>query len=238
MTTKQPIGTTNAAPLPPDFMLPDPPFRPDMQRRRQLSRMTSALQAHFGDDNKRILVCGGGYLRQDAMNPDERFAPDFVVAFGVDANAIIERNGYIISEAGKPPDFVMEIATDFTGTPDFSDKREGYRRYQVGEYWRADESGGRWHGAPLAGDRLADGKYVPIPITWSEDGIWRGYSAVLGVHVCWDNGAVRFYEPSTERFLPDAAELARERDAAKARARAASAEAEARRLRALLRRIG
>ena len=235
MTTKQPVGTIDAGTPPQDFMLPDPPFRPDMQRRRQLTRMTSALQAHFGDNNKHILVCGMGYLRQDAMNPDERFAPDFVVAFGVDANAIIERNGYTISEVGKPPDFVMEIATDFTGTPDFSDKREGYRRYQVGEYWRADESGGRWHGSPLAGDRLVDGAYIPIPIEWSEDGIWRGYSAVLGVDVCWDNGAVRFYDHLAGRFLPDALELARMIDAAKDREKAARAGAS--RLRETLRRL-
>ena len=34
-----------------------------------------------------------------------------------------------------------------------------YGRFGVGEYWRFDPSGGEYHDAALAGDRLVDGRY-------------------------------------------------------------------------------
>ena len=65
------------------------------------------------------------------------------------------------------------------------------------------------------------------------------------MNLCWDGDFLRFHDAKTDRFLPDAVELAHEIDAANARAaeararianaRADFAEAEVRRLRALLR---
>ncbi|MXY22160.1 MAG: hypothetical protein F4Y49_12610 [Dehalococcoidia bacterium] len=43
---------------------------------------------------------------------------------------------------------------------DCTDKRETYAEYSVGEYWRFDHSGGEYHDAPLAGDRLVIGELV------------------------------------------------------------------------------
>ena len=219
MTTKQPVGATVSETLPPDYIMPDPPKTPDMRQRRQITKIDAALLAHFkarGD----VLVCGEGYLRHDATNASERFAPDCVVTFGVDPEATIRRNGYVVSEVGKPPDFVLEIASKSTGTRDYTVKREGYERYRAREYWRSDESGGRWHDAALAGDKLVDGKYVPIEIIHDEDGRFWGYSEVLGLNLCWDEGILRFYDPVSERFLPDSVELAYERDDAEARSHA------------------
>ena len=108
----------------------------------------------------------------------------------------------------------MEVASRSTGWRDYTIKREAYARYRVLEYWRADESGGRWHDAPLAGDRLVDGKYVPIAIHREPSGLLWGHSEVLGLDVCWDKGRVRFYDPVSARYLPDAEELKAERDSA------------------------
>ena len=63
-------------------------------------------------------------------------------------------NGYIISEQGKPPDFVLEIASPSTGQIDVTDKRDDYADARIREYWRFDETG-RYHGRRLAGDRAA-----------------------------------------------------------------------------------
>ena len=82
------------------------------------------------------------------------------MTFGVDPKAIVARNGYVISEVGKPPDFVLEVASRSTGRRDYTVKRDGYAGYGVREYWRFDHTGGRFHDAALAGDVLVDGRYV------------------------------------------------------------------------------
>ena len=41
--------------------------------------------------------------------------PGLLIAMGADPEAYRENNGYIISEQGKPPDFVLEIASRSTG---------------------------------------------------------------------------------------------------------------------------
>ncbi len=125
MTTELQSQTVEAATLLPDCMLPDPPRIPDMMQDEQLTGAKSSLKAYFRrrDD---VLVSGAGYLRHDATNESERLAPDCVVAFGVDAEAIVSRNGYVISEAGKPPDFVLEVASKSTGKRDYTTKRDGY----------------------------------------------------------------------------------------------------------------
>ena len=118
----QPVG--NYAHLEP---LPDPPRTYDMQQNERLFGFDSCLRlhlAHRGD----VLISGGGYLRNDPTNDAERLAPDCVVAFGVDPDSIVERNGYVISEVGKPPDFVLEVASRATGRRDYTVKREGCSR--------------------------------------------------------------------------------------------------------------
>ena len=243
MITEQRSRTGAAAPpLPPDFMLPDPPRIPDMQQELQLRGIATALALYFKKRDD-VIVAGLGYLRHDATNESERYAPDCVVAFGVDPAAIVARNGYVISEVGKPPDLVIEVASKSTGKRDYTIKRDAYARYRAREYWRSDESGGRWHDAALAGDTLVDGKYVPIEIIQDEDGRFWGYSAVLDLHVCWDDGRTRFYDAKTSRFLPDYIEADDEREeAARERDEMAierdSLAAENERLRALLRQAG
>ena len=221
--------------------LPDPPRIRDMQQYVSIAAFDSSLRAHFAQ-RADVFVCGGGYLRQEAGNDAERLAPDCVVAFGVNPEAIVARNGYVISEVGQPPDFVLEVASRSTGRRDYTVKRVGYAGYGVREYWRFDHTGGRYHDAALAGDRLMAGVYEPLPIHEESDGLKWGHSAVLGLDLCWDEGNLRFYDPVAGEYLPTAEELQARRAVAEARAavaetRAAVAEAELRRLRERLRRL-
>ena len=55
-------------------------------------------------------------------------APDLLIALEADPEAYRESNGYVISEQGKPPDFVLEIASRSTGQHDVVDQRPGLRR--------------------------------------------------------------------------------------------------------------
>ena len=130
------------------------------------------------------------------------FVPDLTVAFDVDEETIERDNGYAIEHQGKPPEFVLEVASETTGTRDYTVKRDGYASFGISEYWRADPSGGEWHDAPLAGDRLADdGGYAPISIERLDENILRGYSAVLGLYVCWEHGYLNFYDPEAGYLL-------------------------------------
>ncbi len=203
--------------------LPDPPREPDMQQSEQIYTFRALLRLHFANRDD-VLISGEGYLRHIGSNASERLAPDCVVAFGVDPRSIVARNGYVIGEVGKPPDFVLEVASRATGRRDYTVKREGYAGYGVGEYWRFDHTGGRYHDAALAGDVLADGEYRPVEIVRELDGLIWGHSAVLGLDLCWDEGELRFRDPLTGEFLLTPEEHQAARNAAEARVAALEAE--------------
>ncbi len=236
MTSPKAKARDYLADLPDDWEVPDPPPKePDMQQDISLFEFRSMLEAHLGDTDN-VLIAGGGYLRNDPRDESEIFAPDCVVAFGVDPRAIVSRNGYVIQHAGKPPDFVLEVASRSTGRRDYTVKREGYAGYGVREYWRFDQTGGQYHDAPLAGDVLTGDGYTPLPVNHEPDGLIWGRSEILGLDLCWDQGNLRIRDPESGQFLPTILELRSELDATQERAesaeaRAAALEEELRRLR-------
>ena len=209
-------------------LMPDPPREPDMLQDRRIDDFRGMLRLHFAyrDD---VLLAGGGYLRHQPRNNDEIFAPDCVVAFGVNPGGVVAQNGYAISEVGKPPDLVLEVASRRTGRRDYTVKRDGYAGYGVGEYWRFDPSGGRFHDAPIAGDILVRGGYERLPINRDLDGLLWGYSPLLDLELCWDRGELRLRNPHTKEFLPTPEEERAMRDAADERAAAAESERDAER---------
>ena len=119
-----------------------------------------------------------------------------LVAFGVDHAGVIGQRGYSIEEQGKPPDFVLEVASVTTGQNDYTQKRDDYAAFGVPEYWRFDPSGGEYHDATLAGDHLVDGVYQPIEVVRFGETTYRGHSAVLGLDLCWEDGQLPFQPPS------------------------------------------
>ena len=122
--------------------------------------------------------------------------PDLMVAFDADPALYRAQNGYVISEQGKPPDFVLEVASRSTGRRDTVDKRIRYAELGVPEYWRFDETG-QYHGARLAGDRLVDGRYEPIHIDELPDGSLQGHSVILNVDLRWIGGQLHWHDPAT-----------------------------------------
>ena len=195
--------------------LPDPPKKIDMQQHKHLSRAHIILEKRYEDDPS-TLVSGSGYLKRAAERSG--FAvPDCVIAFGVEAAEIIDANGYVISEVGKPPDFVLEIASATTGVRDYTIKRRIYQGMRAGEYWRFDATGGRYHDAPLAGDVLVDGEYREIDIRRDPDGSLWGYSPALRLWLVWENAALRFYDPETGEFLRNLSESEKRGDEAERR---------------------
>ena len=201
----------------PPRMLPDPPKKLDMKQHIHISEIDSILRQHFAH-RPDVLVSGDGYLCHDTRRRSNWLVPDCIVAFGVDPDAIVDRNGYVISEVGKPPDFVLEIASESTGQADYTRKRDLYTGYGVAEYWRFDPTGGQYHDQPLAGDVLVEGVYRPIALNYGPDGVIWGHSPMLGLDLCWESGRLRFYDPSTGEYLRSMAEVMDERDAAERRA--------------------
>ncbi len=221
------------------YEFPDPPARaPDaMTSFNHLNVTGSAhhLLQHLGNPDT-TLVAGEHYLSPEpTRNMEGLRYPDLLVAFDVNPAAYYRSNAYVISEQGKPPDFVLEIASRSTGRADIRAKRDDYAALGISEYWRFDETG-RYHGARLAGDRLADGVYVPIPIAELAADIRQGYSAALNLNLRWERGQLGWYDPATELHIltydDQRAQVARERAARRqAEARVRELEEELQRLR-------
>ena len=208
--TKKKGDVMRTSPKPP---LPDPPKKRDMQQyiHYHLAAIGNTVYRHFAD-HPNVLVSGEGYLCFDRSRPQsEGRYPDLVVAFGVDPDAISENNGYEINDVGKPPDFVLEVASPSTGRAYYTTKRVDYAAYGVSEYWRFDYSGGQYHDAPLAGDLLVDGQYQPIELTdvrpGKMSGTLSGYSTTLDLYLCWESGKLRFFDSNADEFLMDPMEL-------------------------------
>ncbi len=198
------MATAKTPKSPNRFRLPDPPEHPDdkMSSFKQLAATGHAhhLAMHLGNPDT-TLVTGERYV---VVRPTRSMAgshyPDLLVAFDVDPAAYEASNGYVIAEQGKPPDFVLEIASPRTGHIDVREKREAYAALGILEYWRFDETG-QHHGARLAGDRLENGRYVPIELDEPAENVLQGYSAVLNLYLRWENGALGWHDPATGQHI-------------------------------------
>ena len=246
MTTKPVTPPPDSGRLPP---LPDPPRKSDLQESlhferpatmNTLARHLDALRADAA-----TFIAGRGYLCRRRSDLPNCPYPDMLVSFDVDAASISPTNGYVIEEAGKPPDFVLEVASEHTARRDYIVKRPLYAGLSVPEYWRFDHTGGEYYDAALAGDLLtAEGVYRPIELTTEADGVIWGYSEALSLLVCWVERELRFWDRLRRRYLPgpsemaDPLELDRERSARlAAETRADSEAARARQLEEELRRL-
>ncbi len=250
--TIRPLTTPpDAHRLPP---LPNPPRKSDLQESLHFERPASmnTLARHLDAlrHDATTLVSGRGYLCRQRSDLPSCPYPDMLVSFNVDAAGISDTNGYIISEAGKPPELALEVASSSTGVWDYTGKRSIYASLGVSEFWRFDHTGGRYHDQALAGDRLTpQGDYRPIDMFTEADGVIWGYSVALRLSLCWVQRQLRFWDPHQHRYLPSPSELAGELAQAHAQldaerqARAAErqardeAEARAQRLEEELRRI-
>ncbi len=80
------------------------------------------------------------------------------------------------------------------------EKRPAYAALTIPEYWRFDQTG-EFHGTYLAGDRLAEGRYEPIPIETVKEGVLQGYSTVLDLLIPWDHGELGWHAPTTGQHI-------------------------------------
>ena len=144
----------------------------------------------------------------------------------MDPAAYHASNGYIVSEHGKPPDFVLEVASESTGATDTGAKRQGLRRPRhLPNNWRFDETG-QHHGVRLAGDQLVGDRYRPITIEQLPDGTLQGYSPALNLFLHWQDGQLLWIDPATQRPILTYEDQLSRAEQADARAEQADARAQ------------
>lgn len=203
------------------FRLPDPPRRePDeMTQYDQLFKegRSHALAVHLGNRETTLVEADRWIVAGPESNKAHAPRPDLLVAFGVDPTAYERDNGYVISEQGKPPDFVIEVASGSTGHVDVGAKRVDYARLGIPEYWRFDKTG-EYHGAKLAGDLLVDGVYAPVEIEELPVGNLQGYSGALNLYLRWVDGELAFCDPATGEHIATLESERLRAEAAEARA--------------------
>ena len=215
-----------------NYRLPDPPQRDldEMTAYDHLHKMGNShhLALYFGNPETTLVEADRWIVPHSESDKSRGRRPDLLIAFDVNYAAYEASNGYIISEQGKPPDFVIEIASESTAEIDTGAKRDDYAALGISEYWRFDQTG-QYHGAKLAGDRLVDRQYQPIPIEHLPDDILQGYSQVLNLNIRWDHGQLGWLDPQTGREIPTFEQERESRLAAEAQVR--ELEEELRRLR-------
>ena len=181
------------------------PLPEAMEQNPVILRIIQLAEAHLKNiyPPETVFIDTDSNVCYDPDNLNTRVQPDVYIALDVDAAAIRQRRLYLPWEAGKPPDFALEVASASTFLNDLGRKRDVYARIGVFEYWLFDPTGGDYYGQPLAGERLVDGQYAPIEITTSPDGVLKGFSSILGQYLCWHDGMAGLYDLETNTYHLD-----------------------------------
>ena len=186
----------------------------------------AALAYHFGNPDTTVILSRVAV----GAKPNQTYVgvhfPDLLIAFDADAQAWRPRNGYLIPEQGKPPDFVMEIAPILPSHLDAAAQGAAYAALGVGEYWQFYPDRSSCEGAPLAGGKLINGHYEPIPIIQDGNERFRGRSPALNLSICWESDQLRFWDPADQAYIETFAEVVATRKAAEAETVRLRAEAE------------
>ena len=222
-----------AAPTPPPsgrFRLPDIPER-EPDEVTQFDRLFKTGNAHYLALHlgrpETTLVEADRWIVPDAFFDKRRARyPDLMVAFDVSPQDYKDSNGFIVSEQGKPPDFVLEVASPSTAQRDLNEKRDFYESIGVLEYWLFDATG-EYYRTRLAGFRLADEAYVPIDVADLPGGDLQGYSVALNLNLRSAGEELEFCDPETGRRIATFEDERTRADAAENRADAAENRADA-----------
>ena len=167
------------------------------------------------------LVAADILMYPERGNKDNKIAPDVLVALGLGTH---NRSSYFVWKEGKPPDWVLEVASPSTQADDLGVKRRRYAAMGVPEYWMFDPKGGVYPpGTPrLQGLKLVDGEYLPLPSRLADSGRMIR-SEALGLDVRVDGELLRFRDAATGRDVPHRSEV----EASVERAQASAKQAQA-----------
>ena len=232
--TDRDLPTTDGI-VPPDMTVQEKPIT------YTLLALRAALRRHPGVYvSGYTLVYGAGGADESDRTTPVWLEPDVLVAFGVGEH---DRLSYVIWQEGKPPDFVLEVASVSTWRRDRDEKPSLYESLGVKEYVLYDVVGGLLE-PRLQGHVLRGGAYRAMEPESLPNGERGLRSEVLGLcaYLRGPDQELRWHDPESGRDLEDHEEALASRQAAEARTleaetRALAAEQEAAELRAELHRL-
>ena len=196
---------------------------PDLMEQEEVLIYTvSALKRVLGRHPGTYVA--GYTLLYDTIRPDEPgrvpppwLEPDVLVAFGVGSHRrrSYPGEGNAIWKEGKPPEFVMEIASVSTWRRDRDEKPAIYESLGVREYFLYDPVGGRLE-PRLQGHVLGEGRYRPLRPERLPNGERGLRSETLGLwaYLQGPEQALRWHDPVTGKDLEDYDEVQAAREAA------------------------
>ena len=219
MTTQQQTGQRPAAPAggldlsvrrdlqepddgPPEgYPHKDGPVPDAAKRERLFSEMLTTLHTHL-DPRSDVILSGDVFIYyRDEHDRRRALAPDLFVVFGPDFAQYRDRYGLSLAEIGKPPDFIMEVASPSTWQADLGYKRDAYHWIRAGEYWLFDPERGRLYGQALAWEQRVGDHYIERPVYQGDDGMEWAHSPALGLDICVQGDWLRFYDPAVGQYL-------------------------------------
>ena len=195
------------------------PMAENMWQADAIMNSTSELRAA----RPGALVAADILVYSEEGNNKKSIAPDVLVAFGIGTH---KRSSYFVWEEGKPPDWVLEVASPSTKKKDLDDKRRAYAEMGVPEYWLFDPRGDLYPlGTPrLQGLALVDGEYRPLE-SQVVDGERMIHSEVLGLDVRVDGELLRFRDPATRKNIRHRHEIEADEEESQAASEHAQAQA-------------
>ena len=150
---------------------------------------TGTWLLHFGNPDTTLVVADKWMVASEEFNRARARRPDLLIAFDVSPEDYRASNGYIVTEQGKPPDFIMEVASPSTAEVDTGAKRVDYAALGVPGILALRRNRNRPR-RRLAGDRLEGDAYHPMPIDEVAPDVLQGYSPVLNLIIRWDHGTL------------------------------------------------
>ena len=155
----------------------------EMMQSNAIKQATSALD-YLQNGEEFVFMDSNLPIRLDSDDLRISIAPDYYRSEGVNVSRIRDDTGYNLWEIGKPPEWVLEVASRSTYRRDLYEKPGIYAGIGVRELWMFDPTGGELYGQALMGFKLVEGEYEPIDIAENERGLPSGYSEELGLRMC------------------------------------------------------
>ena len=218
-TATSSVRTTRAD----DVFYPSSDGKPMAENMWQAKAILNAA-GDLGSVRPKALVAADILVYPEEGNNKKSIAPDVLVAFDVGTH---NRSSYFVWEEGKPPDWVLEVASPSTQAKDRNRKLRDYAEMGVPEYWMFDAKGDVYPaGTPrLQGLKLEDGEYQPLD-SHVVDGKRMIRSEVLDLDVRAENGLLRFWDPATRKDVRHRSEVEADEELAQAVAEQAEAAIE------------
>ena len=156
------------------FRLPDPPERDAAHAAAVFDALykqgaSQELLPLLGNADTTLITVGRYVIPHAGADTSLIPYPHMMVARNVDVALFEASKAYVISEQGKPPDWVIMLATDSTAEANLGPRRDYFESLGVPEYWLLYDTA-ELHGATLIGNRLVHGRYEPVEIEVLPDG--------------------------------------------------------------------